>query len=81
MGLSKSFLVSGIIKDHNCLLCFGSGKFEQYRGHCQGLSQSSWCLESRTIIVYFVLVLENLNSIEGTARAFPRAFGVWNQES
>jgi hypothetical protein len=47
-------LVSGI-KNHNCLLCFGSVKFEQYRGHCLGLSHTFWCLESRTIAVYFAL--------------------------
>ncbi len=45
-----------------------------------GLSQSSWCLESRTITVHFTLVLENLNSIKGVSRASPRVFGVWNQD-
>jgi hypothetical protein len=70
--------VSGI-KNHSCLLCFGSGKFDLGRVHCLGLSLSILCLESRSITIYFVLVLENLNSTEGTARASPRAFGVWNQ--
>jgi hypothetical protein len=45
-----------------------------------GLSHTSWCLESRTKVDHFTLVLDNLNWVVCIAWTSPRALGVWNQE-